>query len=136
FALTDKVTVAAWVYLPQGQPAGDYAGIVTNLYGLGNGNRPLLPRASRLDGQATVGDTTYNHFFTLPSDQRSAWHHYALVYDGSRSEERRVGKECRSSKPQSRNIKTGKIAPTNGEASTVTTYNMLISPNDTGMRVA
>src|SRR2546428_12719479 len=74
FALTDKVTVAAWVYFVDGQPTGDYGGIVSNLNGLDNSNRLLLKGATRVLWQVIIGGTTYNHLFTLPSDQRNAWH--------------------------------------------------------------
>src|SRR5207249_3078829 len=83
FAVADQVTISAWVYFVGGQPAGDYGGIVSNLNGKGNTNRLLVSGADTVLWQVSIGDTTYNHFFTLPSDQRNAWHHYALVYNGT-----------------------------------------------------
>src|SRR5439155_2091316 len=72
--------------------------------------------------QVTVGGTTYNHFFTLPSDQRSAWHHYALVYDGSAVALYWDGIQIGSSQPQSGNLDSGTTPPTIGWGSFVPAY--------------
>src|SRR2546426_5414007 len=112
FALTDKVTVAAWVYFVDGQPTGDYGGIVSNLNGLDNSNRLLLKGATRVLWQVIIGGTTYNHLFTLPSDQRNAWHHYALVYDGSAVSLFWDGVQIGSPQPQSGNLDSGTMPPT------------------------
>src|SRR5439155_25604942 len=114
FALTDKVTVAAWVYFVGGQPTGDYGGIVSNLNGFDNSNRLLLKGATTVLWQVSIGSTTYNHFFTLPSDQRNAWHHYALVYDGSAVSLFWDGTQVGSAQQRSGNLDSGTTAPTFG----------------------
>src|SRR5436309_797196 len=54
FPLTDKITVAAWVYFAGGQPTGDYGGIVTNLNGFPNENRLLVNGARTVLWQAEI----------------------------------------------------------------------------------
>src|SRR2546428_1076631 len=56
----------------------------------------LLLGPTRVLWQVEIGGVIFNHFFTLPSDLRNAWHHYALVYDGSRSEEHTSELQARS----------------------------------------
>ncbi len=110
FTLADKVTVSAWVYFVDGQPAGEYGGIVSNLNGRGNSNRLLLYSSATVLWQVSIGTVTFNHFFTLPSDQRNAWHHYALVYDGTAVSLFWDGIQMGSPQPQSGSLRRSREA--------------------------
>src|SRR5439155_10834537 len=111
-----------WVYFVDGQPTGDYGGIVSNLNGLDNSNRLLLKGATTVLWQVRIGSTTYNHFFTLPNDQRNAWHHYALVYDGSAVALFWDGIQIGSPQPRSGNLDSGSTPPTFGWGSSIASY--------------
>src|SRR3989454_4821437 len=122
FTLANKVTVSAWVYFVGGQPAGDYGGIVSNLNGRANQNRLLLSGGTTVLWQVSIGGTTYNHFFTLPNDQRNAWHHYVLVYDGSAVSLFWDGIQIGPSQPRSGSLDSGTTQPTIGWGSVVPAY--------------
>jgi hypothetical protein len=82
-SIANKFTISAWVYFVDGQPAGDYGGIVHHLNGNYYYNRFLIKGATTVHWQCQIGGQVYNHLFDTPSDQRNAWHHYVLTYDGS-----------------------------------------------------
>ena len=122
FAVADQVTISAWVYFVGGQPAGDYGGIVSNLNGRTNQNRLLLSGASTVLWQMEMGGVIFNHFFTLPSDQRNAWHHYALVYNGTAVSLFWDGIQIGPPQPQSGSLDSGTTQPTIGWGSVVPSY--------------
>jgi len=122
FTLANKVTVSAWVYFVGGQPAGDYGGIISNLNGRDNMNRLLLSGSGTVLWQVSIGGTTYNHFFTLPNDQRNAWHHYVLVYNGSAVSLFWDGIQIGPSQPRSGSLDSGTTQPTIGWGSVVPAY--------------
>jgi len=119
FTLTDKVTVSAWAYLIDGQPSGDYAGIISNLNGLSNGNRLLL-KASVILFQLRIGGVIYNHQVRL-SDLRFSWNHYVATYDGSKVEIYLNGIRVYTG-TQTGNLDSGTTKPTIGWGSVLTAY--------------
>src|SRR5205809_5164441 len=86
----------------------------TNHNSLNKYTRHLLKGATTVLWQVQIGGVIYNHFFTLPSDQRNAWHHYALVYDGSAVSLFWDGTQVGSAQPRSGNLDSGTAAPTFG----------------------
>src|SRR5207245_9474293 len=82
-ASEDQSTIRVLVYFAVRPPASDYDRHSFPTRRSSDLNRLLVSGADTVLWQVSIGDTTYNHFFTLPSDQRNAWHHYALVYNGT-----------------------------------------------------
>ena len=112
FPLTDRVTVSAWAYLIDGQPSGDYAGIISNLNGWSNENR-LLVKASIILFQLRIGGVTYNHWVAGLPDLRFSWNHYVATYDGSKVEIYLNGRRVYTG-TQTGNLDSGTTSPTIG----------------------
>jgi len=122
FSLTNKLTILAWVYFIDGSPAGDYGGIIAHLNGFTNKNRLLLKGATEVLFQALIAGAGYNHYFTLPSDQRNAWHFYALVYDGANVRLFWDGSQVGADQPRTGNMNSATTKPTIGWGSTASYY--------------
>ena len=121
--ITDSLTVEAWVYYVEGQiPGTNYGGIISNVDGRGNRNRLLLKGAKTVLWQTIISNTTNNHFFTLPGDQRNAWHHYALTYDGVNVMLFWDGSQVGTDQPITGDLDDGNFEPTIGWGSTNPDY--------------
>ncbi len=81
-SVTNKFTIEALVLYEEGQPEGNYAGIVCNLNGCSDTNR-FLVRADVVLLQLQISGETYNHFcYNIPQLQ-NVWRHYVATYDGA-----------------------------------------------------
>jgi hypothetical protein len=120
FSLTDKFTIEAWAYRIDGQPSGDYAGIISNLNGKNNYNR-LLIRNTTVLFQLSIGGTIYNHSKTDLPPLSNAWHHYVATYDGS-TVKLFVDGSLVYSGTQTGNLDSGSVKPTIGWGSVLPAY--------------
>jgi len=121
--VTNGLTLEAWVYYEGGQiPETNYGGIISNVDGRGNRNRLLLRGAKTVLWQTIIGGATNNHFFTLPGDQRNAWHHYALTYDGANVSLFWDGNQVGTDQSITGDLDSGIVEPTIGWGSTNPDY--------------
>jgi len=73
-------TIVCWVYFEDGQPSGNYGGIIKHLNGCPEKNNLYLKKDTTVLWQIRVGGEIYNHFFETPYGQRNAWHMYGIAH--------------------------------------------------------
>jgi len=79
----NEFTVEALLFYRDGEPSGDYGGIVANLNGATNTNRVLI-RRDKVLVQLKIGGTTYNHALArTPGYYVNKRVHIVATYDGS-----------------------------------------------------
>jgi len=118
FSVQDKLTVAAWAYYIDGQPSGNYAGIISSINGNHYSNRLLLYNSIILV-QLAIGGYLVNHQVSGLAGLKNVWHHYAFTYNGSHVKIYLDGRTIYT-EAQTGNIDTGQYKPTIGWGSAYT----------------
>ena len=82
FSVPNNLTFTAWAYYIDGQPTGNFGGIVCNLNGKDDYNR-ILVNPTTIRFEIRIVSTIYYHDATTNINLQNAWHHYVVTYNGS-----------------------------------------------------
>lgn len=79
--LTNQLTFETWVYFIDGQPLGDYGGLVSNLNGYDDSNKIII-KATEITVKLMISASEYTHQKTGLPTILNGWHHVVVVYNG------------------------------------------------------